>query len=254
MYKVSVVTPFHNVDMGMFQKCADSMRGQTLGFENIEWIIVVHNSKPHYLPLLIDMFKDDKNVIIKELHDDLHSPASPRNHGMQFLDTRRIADMFDYITTHRDELIAELRDINTQRADEVKNAFHSEQPLAKALWPKLERIVAFGAGEYYDATAHMKQFTGQIPHNNGYYYTEETIYGRAIADDSDIFETLPSKSFHEYQTLNDNNTATLLSTDTKPGEPYQLVVTNSAGLYRYVTDHIVCIQEKQIDKILFTIY
>jgi hypothetical protein len=75
-----------------------------------------------------------------------------------------------------------------------------------------------------------------------------------IADDSDIFETLPSKSFHEYQTQNDNNTATLLSTDTKPGDPYQLVVTNSAGLYRYVTDHIVCIQEKQIDKILFTIY
>jgi len=79
MYKVSVVTPFHNVDIGMFQKCADSMRGQTLGFENIEWIIVVHNSKPHYLPLLTEMFKNDKNVIIKELHDDFHSPASPRN-------------------------------------------------------------------------------------------------------------------------------------------------------------------------------
>lgn len=39
MYKVSVVTPFHNVDMGMFQKCADSMRCQTIGFGNIEWII-----------------------------------------------------------------------------------------------------------------------------------------------------------------------------------------------------------------------
>jgi hypothetical protein len=25
---------------------------------------------------------------------------------------------------------------------------------------------------------------------------------------------------------------------TKAGEPYQLVVTNRAGLYRYVTDHI----------------
>ena len=165
--------------MNLFSKAYESLQAQTIGFENIEWIIVVHNSKPHYLPLLIDMFKDDKNVIIKELHDDFHSPASPRNHGMQFLDTRRIADMFDFITTHRDEL---------------------------------------------------------------------------IADDSDIFETLPSKSFHEYQTQNDNNTATLLSTDTKPGEPYQLVVTNSAGLYRYVTDHIVCIKEKQIDKILFTIY
>jgi hypothetical protein len=38
------------------------------------------------------------------------------------------------------------------------------------------------------------------------------------------------------------------------GEPYQLVVTNSSGLYRYVTDHIVRIQEKQEDKVLFTIY
>ena len=28
MYKVSVITPFHNVDMGMFAKCADSMRRQ----------------------------------------------------------------------------------------------------------------------------------------------------------------------------------------------------------------------------------
>ena len=126
--------------------------------------------------------------------------------------------------------------------------------LAKTLWPHLERIVAFGAGEYYESTARMKQFTGNIPHNNGYYYTEETIYGKAVADDSDLFETFPSGSFHEYLPLNENNAATALSTDTKSGIPYQLVVTNRAGLYRYVTDHMVCIQETQMDKILFTIY
>ena len=135
-----------------------------------------------------------------------------------------------------------------------KHAFDSEQALAKVLWPKLKRIVAFGAGEYYEATAQMKQFTGEIPHNNGYYYTEETIYGRAVADDSDLFETFSSESFHEYLPLQEPTAATILSTDTKPGVPYQLVVTNSAGLYRYVTDHIVCIQETLLDKILFTIY
>ena len=85
MYKVSVVTPFHNVDMDMFKKCVNSMRNQTIGFENIEWIIVIHNSEPHYLPLLTDMFKGDKNVVIKELHDSFHSPATPRNHGMLFV-------------------------------------------------------------------------------------------------------------------------------------------------------------------------
>ena len=41
---------------------------------------------------------------------------------------------------------------------------------------------------------------------------------------------------------------------TQPSTPYQLVVTNSAGLYRYVTDHVVRIEEIKIDKILFTIY
>ena len=170
------------------------------------------------------------------------------------LNTRRVADMFDYITTHRDELLAEIRETNAQRADELAGAFLSEQPLAQALWPELKRIVAFGAGEFYDATARMKQFTGQTPHNNGYYYTEETIYGRAVADDSDLFETFPSGCFHEYLPLDENNADTLLSTDTKPEVPYQLVVTNSAGLYRYITDHIVCIKETQMDKILFSIY
>ena len=170
------------------------------------------------------------------------------------LNTRRIADMFDYITAHRDELIAELREADKQRADEVAQAFLSEESLAKALWPKLERTVAFGSGEYYDATAHMKEFTGKTPHNNGYYYTEETIYGKAVADDSDLFEAFPMKCFHEHLPLDIENKDTVLYTHTKEGEPYQLVVTNRAGLYRYVTDHIVRIQKKQIGKIIFTIY
>ena len=73
--------------MGMFEKCAESMRAQTIGFENIEWIIVVHNCEPKYMPLLTEMFKDDGNVIVKELNDGIRSPAMPRNHGMQFVTT-----------------------------------------------------------------------------------------------------------------------------------------------------------------------
>ena len=64
----------------------------------------------------------------------------------------------------------------------------------------------------------------------------------------------PSNCFHEYLPLKEDNATTVFSTDTKTGIAYQLVVTNSAGLYRYVTDHIVCIQETQMDRILFTIY
>lgn len=169
-------------------------------------------------------------------------------------DTRRVADMFEYMTRHRNELLEELREADSQRADEVSKAFASESPVANSLWPKLQRVVAFGAGECCLATTRMKKYTGQIPHNNGCYYTEETIYGRAVADNSDVFETVSSGSFHEYLPMKNSRAVTVLSTDATPGQLYRLVVTNNAGLYRYVTDHVVCINETQMDKILFTIY
>ena len=170
------------------------------------------------------------------------------------ISTPRVADMFDYITQHREKLLKMVREKDAPRAEEVEKAFLSDKPLAKALWPELKRIVAFGAGEYYEATARMKEFTGDIPHNHGYYYTEETIYGRAMADDCDLFEGFQSGSFHEFLPLKEKDAKTVLYTDTQKEMPYQLVVTNKAGLYRYITDHVVCIQKIEMEKILFTIY
>ena len=170
------------------------------------------------------------------------------------LNTRRVADLFDYIMADRTKLLNEIREVDAQRADEVERALQSDLPLANALWPKLQRIVAFGIGEYAGATARMKLFTGTTPHNNGYFYTEECICGKAVADNCDLFETYSSGCFHEYLPLKKDDAGIILSTETKPGVPYYMVVTNSAGLYRYVTEHIVCIQDTQMDKILFTIY
>jgi len=45
-YQVSIITPFHNVDMDMFRNGYKSLQCQTIGFENIEWIVVLHNTKP----------------------------------------------------------------------------------------------------------------------------------------------------------------------------------------------------------------
>ena len=61
------------------------MWASNIGFENIEWAIVVHNCEPHYLPQLQEMFKDDKNVIVKELNNDEHTPSSPRNYGIELI-------------------------------------------------------------------------------------------------------------------------------------------------------------------------
>ena len=52
MYKVSVITPFHNVELNIFEKAYQSMKSQTIGFENIQWIVIAHNCEPHYLPAI----------------------------------------------------------------------------------------------------------------------------------------------------------------------------------------------------------
>lgn len=84
MYKISVITPFHNVDMDMFRSAYESMLAQTIGFENIEWIIVVHNCNPEYMPALQDMLGTYDNVLLKELNNDARTPSSPRNYGVTF--------------------------------------------------------------------------------------------------------------------------------------------------------------------------
>ena len=90
-YKISVVTPFHNVDMGMFKNAYASVKNQTIGFENIQWIVVVHNSDQGYLEAVKELIGENENVLIKELNNDAHTPSSPRNHGMKFVEGEYLA-------------------------------------------------------------------------------------------------------------------------------------------------------------------
>ena len=82
-YEISVVTPFHNVDLKFFRAAVDSMLAQTIGFERIQWIIVVHNCEPQYMPALKEMLGGYPNVVLEELNNDAKTPSSPRNRGVE---------------------------------------------------------------------------------------------------------------------------------------------------------------------------
>ena len=83
-YIFSVITPFHNVDMGMFENAARHMEQQTVGFENIEWIIVCHNCDDEHLRAVRDRVGSYANVVLKELTNRIYTPSSPRNYGLEF--------------------------------------------------------------------------------------------------------------------------------------------------------------------------
>ena len=165
-----------------------------------------------------------------------------------------IAMFFRYIEDNWRQLVASVPCNETRRA-ELEHIFGEGfgKPVARRIWKKLQRIVAFGSGEHYPAFEEMKKYTGDVPHNHGYYFTEEAILGRATEDDSQLFECIKNDYFYELIPLA-SDSAPVCWTDVEKGSPYQVVVTNRAGLYRYVTDHFICPQEITAESIKFTIY
>ncbi|MBQ9057621.1 MAG: GH3 auxin-responsive promoter family protein [Atopobiaceae bacterium] len=174
--------------------------------------------------------------------------------------TDKLAHAFALLYEQQEAVLALVREKDPVRADEVKEILsqNSGTPIARALWPRLERTVAYGAGEMYESMRRMRSYTGDLPHNHGYLYSPVALLGRAVSDDSDLFSmsAATGSNFYELLPISDDgsgNQALTLS-EAEHDKPYQLVVTNQAGLYRYVTDHFICVKEVDFSSVRFTIY
>lgn len=82
-YLVSVVTPFHNTRLDLFAKCLQSLKDQSIGFENIEWVVTLHNCEAEYVQAARDMVEGLPNVKMDELYNDFRTASSPRNECMR---------------------------------------------------------------------------------------------------------------------------------------------------------------------------
>lgn len=147
-YKVSVVTPFHNVDLKVFADCCQSMVEQTIGFENIQWIVVAHNCQPQFLEGLSTMLGKYDNVIVEQLDNDIHSPSSPRNHGMKLATAPYIGflDGDDRLTPHcLEEAVSGISETQSQMAwfrREFSMENNSLYPLAEVvLWNQTQKQI-----------------------------------------------------------------------------------------------------------------
>ena len=182
-YKVSVVTPFHNVDMGMFSACADSMRAQTIGFGNIQWIIVVHNCDDGYLEQLTQMFSNDDNVIIKELRDNHFTPSSPRNHGTELVTAQYVGylDADDsYLPDCLEVAVREAVDTRSQmvwfRREVEKENPSMVMPMATTTWNNTLNRIVIEHGKWEDD----KMFEGLFGFATSYIYETQFLRSRHL--------------------------------------------------------------------------
>ena len=106
-YSISIITPFHNIKMDVFDQTIASLKQQTFGFENIEWVIVVHNSEDSYYNDVVTRLRDCPNVIIDRISNDIHTPSSPRNRGLEIA-TGRCVGFLDGDDKFREDAIEKI--------------------------------------------------------------------------------------------------------------------------------------------------
>ena len=92
---VSVIIPTHKPNMKYFLRCFNSIKNQTIGFNNIEVIIVVHNANEQFFNEIKDLVKDYDNVKLLKLDNNKHSASSPRNYGMKFVTNKYVTFLDD---------------------------------------------------------------------------------------------------------------------------------------------------------------
>ena len=176
-YLVSVITPFHNTKMEFFKRGYDSLKRQTLGFKNIEWVVVVHNSEESYASAVQKLTKDDDNVRIYILNNDKRTPSSPRNYALTKAQGKYIAflDSDDFFT---DDGLGEVVEGMEKTGADIAS-FRAET------LPEDETVIqAIDTRARFDQTLHMLEFKkGDEKLNDLIYAGGLTIWSKLIRRD-----------------------------------------------------------------------
>ena len=148
-----------------------------------------------------------------------------------------------------DELSKELKCYikpNMKRAEELKALYCEEffdGSWVEKVWPKMSKVVAGGGGSFSIYSKTLKKHLGKIPHNYGLYASSEAVIGKALQDNSDVYTLADSSVFLEFLPVDDSTGEALMADELEVGKRYKVLVTNNAGLYRYLLGDVIEVTE-----------
>lgn len=137
---------------------------------------------------------------------------------------------------------------NPKRAEFLRSEFRKgfDTPIAPRIWPRLTYAYGMVGSNLKVYVEKLRRSVGDIPiHNMGYAAAEGFF---AMPTELDVHDSvlIPYGIFFEFIPVNDDieedeteQPKTLLLNEVEVGKKYELVVTNSSGLYRYRMEDIV---------------
>ena len=182
-YKISIITPFHNIDMKVFDGTIAAMKNQTYGFENIEWVIVVHNSKDSYYNDVMEKLGKCHNVIIDRIANDIHTPSSPRNRGLE-LATGKYVGFLDGDDKYREDAIEKIVDA-CDRTEAQVIVFRREYELEFPDMLALSETTSINQ-TYEEIIIHKKNGMDNRIYNDFPFFVTNRVYNLQFLKDNNI--------------------------------------------------------------------
>ena len=119
----------------------------------------------------------------------------------------------------------------------------------KKTWPKLKIVIGTN---FENNSAHYKKlqkYIGNVEFSNGIYLTEAGILG-ASTEKPGIYEKVSDGNFYE---IMDSKGKVFKLSQAKVGNTYTLIITNNAGLYRFVSNYKLEIVGNQNGKLTYKV-
>lgn len=176
-----------------------------------------------------------------------------------------VLDLFRGLERHRDSLLADLRRgkiadfialdpvrrsaleaglrVSDARMQELEQAFASGmQGIAQRLWPQLTHVASVATGPFQVYGERLRPYVGNLPMFSAIYASGEAMIGVSLEPDVGVYALTPRTAFFEFIPLEQADEAqppTLFLHELTPGQKYEVVLTNSAGFYRYRLGDVV---------------
>lgn len=133
---------------------------------------------------------------------------------------------------------------NPKRAEELRKEFRKgfdDEPIVPRIWPNISWMYGMGTGAIAIYQKKLQRYMGEnVPIHYLGYVASEAMMAVPIELDSYEYVILPQNGFYEFRPVESDDCDNLLTIkDLEVGKEYEIILTNTSGLYRYRIEDVV---------------
>ena len=134
----------------------------------------------------------------------------------------------------RAELLRHIRPM-PKRGEYLRRQFEQgfDETLFKRIWPNLTVICSIGNASFKSAAEYVRSFSKGVPFDFSIYGASEGLVAAVAELESTDMQLLTDSCFFEFIPEEDESGTVLTLDQLETGKKYEILITTSAGLYRY---------------------